>query len=235
MAEALTEQMRITVPDGGTLDAHVALPDHLPAPGLVLLPEVFNVNEHIREVASEYAAEGFLVVAPDLYWREAPGTYLPYNEPGVARARELSAQLDVQQFTRDLEHIMGAVRSRPDCTSKIGALGFCLGGTFAFLSSARYSIDAAVSYYGIRIDERLDEADRLSCPVLMHYASNDPHVPMEGVRRIQAKGAATGRMSTYVYDGAGHGFNRRGYPAYHPESATIARERTLAFLQVRLS
>jgi carboxymethylenebutenolidase len=234
MASENTEQMRITVPNGGTLEAHVALPARLPAPGLLLLSEVFNVNEHMREVAAQYAANGFLVVAPDLYWRDHPGHYLPYTEEGVARARELWAQLDIEQFARDLQYIIDGVRSRPDCTGRIGALGFCLGGTFAFVASARYSINAAVSYYGIRIHERLDEVDRLSCPVLMHYASNDAHVPMEAVRRIQARAAATDRMLLHIYDGAVHGFNRRGYPAYHSESAALAHERTLAFLRERL-
>lgn len=231
----MSEWIEIPTADGGTISSYLALPAQTPAAALVLVPEVFNVNDHIRAVADSYAAEGFLVLAPDLYWRQEPETYLPYDDGGLRKARLLWAALDVEQFAIDVGDIIAALRARDDCTGKVGVLGFCIGGTVAYLASAKHSIDAAVSYYGIRIDEHLDRADHLQCPILFHFAANDAHIPLETVKPIAKRAADSPQMTVQVYEGAGHGFNRNGYSQYHETSAQLARERTLAHLRASMN
>ncbi|MBN8962821.1 MAG: dienelactone hydrolase family protein [Rhizobiales bacterium] len=226
----MSEWIKIPTADGGTISAYLALPAQTPAAALVLVPEVFNVNDHIRAVADSYAADGFLVLAPDLYWRQEPETYLPYDDEGLRRARLLWAALDVEQFAIDVGDIVAALRARSDCTGKVGILGFCIGGTIAYLASAKHSIDAAVSYYGIRIHEHLDLADQLRCQILFHFAESDAHIPLETVKPITERAAVSKQMTIQIYEGAGHGFNRKGYSQYHEASARLARERTLAHL-----
>ena len=222
------QEITLTAADGGHFAAYLALPAKLPAPGLVVLPEIFNTNPHIRSVAGGYAADGFIALAPDVFWRQEPANYLPYTDEGRTKARALAAELDTDQFVRDLGDMVAALRARPDCIGKMGVMGFCLGGKLAYLASTRLPIDAAVSYYGVQIDQHLDEADRRSCPILMHFAENDPHVPPPTVAAIRARMGGEPGVDIHVYPGTGHGFNRAGFPPYAPEAAALARQRTLA-------
>ena len=229
------EEIRITAADGGTFAGYLALPARAPAPGLIVLPEVFNTNPHIRAVADGYAAEGFVALAPDVYWRQEAGSYLSYTDEGRAKAQSLRARLNTDQFTRDLGDAVAALRARPECTGKVGVMGFCLGGMFAWLASTRLPIEAAVSYYGVQIDQHLGEADRLGCPLLMHFAENDPHVPPSTVSAIQARLGGLSNVSIHIYPGTEHGFNRQGYPPYNEAAATQARQRTIAHFRRLLS
>ena len=229
------EEIRITAADGGTFAGYLALPARTPAPGLIVLPEIFNSNSHIRSVADGYAADGFVALAPDVYWRQEAGSYMPYTDEGRTKARALSAQLDTGQFTRDLGDAIAMLRARQDCTGKVGVMGFCLGGLLAYLASTRLPIDAAVSYYGVQIDPHLGEADRLGCPLLMHFAENDPHVPPQTVAAIQARLGGLSNVSIHLYPGTEHGFNRQGYPPYDEAAATEARQRTIAHFRRLLS
>jgi carboxymethylenebutenolidase len=221
-------EIKITAADGGTFAGYLALPKTLPAPGLVVLPEVFNTNDHIRSVADGYAGEGFVVIAPDVYWREEPGAYMAYTDEGRAKAQALRAAMGTDQFASDLGDVVATLKARDDCTGKVGVMGFCLGGKFTYLSSVRHAIDAAVSYYGVQIDEHLDEADALKCPIIMHFASKDPHVPAETVAAIEARMGGSKIVDIHVYPDTEHGFNRYGYPPFNEGAAKVARERTLA-------
>jgi carboxymethylenebutenolidase len=235
MEEAVGQEIQIKAADGGTFAGYLALPSSTRAPGVIVLPEVFNTNPHIRSVADGYAAAGFVALAPDVYWRQEAGNYLPYTDEGRAKAQSLRARLDTDQFTRDLGDAIVALRARPECTGKVGVMGFCLGGKFAYLASTRLPIEAAVSYYGVQIDEHLDEADRLKCPILMHFAENDPHVPAPTVAAIQARMGGWDKVGIHVYPGTEHGFNRQGYPPYNETAAAQARQRTLAHFNRLLS
>lgn len=229
------EEIRIIAADGGAFAGYLAVPSRASGPGLIVLPEVFNTNPHIRSVADGYAAEGFVALAPDVYWRQEAGSYLPYTDEGRAKAQSLRARLDPDQFTHDLGDAIAALRARPECTGKVGVMGFCLGGLFAYLASTRLPIEAAVTYYGVQIDQYLAEADRLECPMLMHFAENDPHVPASTVSAIQARFAGSSRVTIQIYPGTEHGFNRQGYPPYNEAAATQARQRTIAHFRRLLS
>ena len=227
-------EIEIIAADGDAFAGYLALPDKTPAPGLIVLPEVYNTNRHIRMVADGYAEEGFVVLAPDVYWRQEAGAYLPYSDDGRARAQALRAQLDTDQFARDLGDTVAALEEHDACTGKVGVMGFCLGGKFTYLSSVRHKIGAAVSYYGVQIDEHLDEAGNLNCPIMMHFAENDPHVPADSVSAIEARMGGWDNVDIHVYPGTEHGFNRYGYDPYHETQAAVARERTLALFRKHL-
>ena len=230
----MSEEILINSRDGKSFAAYLALPGQTPAPGIVLLPEVFNTNPHIRSVCDGYAADGFTVLAPDVYWRQEAGAYLPYTDEGRAKAQSLRAEINTDQFAEDLEDAIAALRDRSDCTGKVGVMGFCLGGKFTYLSAVRHKIEAAVSYYGVQIDQHLDEAGNLNSPLLMHFAENDPHVPRETVEAIQRTFANVQDSEIHIYPGTEHGFNRYGHPPHNEAQAAIARERTIAHFRRHL-
>ena len=221
------EEITITARDGKSFAGYLALPGRTPAAGIVLLPEVFNTNEHIRSVCDGYASDGFIVLAPDVYWRQEPGAYQGYTDDGRAKSQALRAALSTDQFAEDLEDTVAALRKRADCTGKVGVMGFCLGGKFTYLSAVRHKIDAAVSYYGVQIDEHLDEASGLNCPLLMHFAETDPHVPPATVEKITETMGGTDGVEIHIYPGTEHGFNRYGYAPHNPDQAAVARKRTI--------
>ena len=224
----------VTAADGGTFAAYFALPAKTPAPGSVLLPEVFNTNDHIRAVVDGYAEDGFVVLAPDVYWREEAGNYLPYTDEGRAKAQSLRGQMDTDQFTTDLGDTIATLTAHEASTGKVGVMGFCLGGKFTYLSSVRHKISAAVSYYGVQIDEHLDEAENLNCPIVMHFAENDPHVPADTVAAIKTRMGDWNNVDVRIYPGTEHGFNRFGYEPYNEVQAAIARNRTIAHFRKHL-
>lgn len=223
----MANEIQIGSRDGKSFAGYVALPAKAAAPGIVLLPEVFNTNPHIRSVCDGYAADGFVVLAPDVYWRQEPGAYMTYTDEGRAKAQALRSRLDTNQFAMDLEDTISALRARSDCTGRIGVMGFCLGGKFAYLSSARHDIQAAVSYYGVQLDQHLDEAANITCPLLMHFAETDHAVPQATVDQVRATLAPLGKAEIHVYAGTVHGFNRYGYPPHHEAQAAVARKRTI--------
>ncbi len=210
------EKITVAARDGKRFDAFVSLPPSGTGRGLLVLPEIYNSNDHIRAVAQGFAAEGFVTLAPDVFWRLEPGTYLPYTPEGQAKARALNQRLDTDVLVDDLGQCLAALRDRAECTGKL-----------TYLCAARHTIDAAASYYGVKIDTYLDEADAVSCPILLHFAEHDSHVPAETVETIRTRMGSRANVAIHIYDGAEHGFNRRGYPPYQEAAAGLAMSRTL--------
>lgn len=227
-------KITVAAADGGAFTAWLAVPPGGRGAGVLVLPEIYNSNAHIRGVAEGLAAAGFVTLAPDVFWRQEADVYLPYTDEGQARARALNARLDVDALVGDLGACLAALRARPECTGKLGVTGFCLGGKLAFLCAARHDVDAAVSYYGVGIERYLDEADAIACPMVLHFAESDPHVPPEAVAAVSARLAGRDDIAVHLYEGAGHGFNRAGYPSYHEPSAALAMTRTLALFRAAL-
>ena len=218
----------VSGPDG-RFGAYLARPPAGQGPGLLLLQEIFGVNEHIRGVADQYALDGFVVLAPDLFWRQGHRIALGYEGADRERANALKNALDTEQTWRDLEASLSTLRARPECSGRIGALGYCLGGRLAFNAAASLGIDAAVAYYGGGIQDQLALAEQMRCPIQFHYGELDAHIPPTAVEAVR-QAMADADAEVHVYPGAGHGFNCWARGSYHPASAALAHGRSLAFL-----
>ena len=225
----------ITMSDGTQVEAYCARPSgDGPWPGLVILSEVYNANHWVRAVADGYAEEGFLCLAPDLYWRQDPGRYLEYTPEDQKVARELGFSMDLDAFTGDMTDYVQALTGDSDCSGKAGTVGFCLGGKLVYLAAARQLVDAGVGYYAVQLDKFLDEAANIDSPLMLHFAELDEHVPQATVSLVKEALVNKPNVTIFDYQGAEHGFNRFGYPPHHPEAAAIALDRSLAFLRTHL-
>jgi carboxymethylenebutenolidase len=171
--------------DGGTFDAYLVASQNTPALGIVLLQEIFGVNAVMRRQADELAGAGFMVIVPDLFWRQQPRVQLDPAIPGDRdTAMRLLEGLDEAMAIADASKCMRYLRKARGCNGKVAALGFCLGGRLAFLMAARTNIDAAVSFYGTGLDKAAHEAATIGSPVLLHIAEQDSVCPPEAQRAI---------------------------------------------------
>ncbi len=207
----------LTAEDGHTLAAYRATPDGTPRGAVVLLQEIFGVNGHIRSLVDGFAADGYDTIAPALYDRIEPGIELDYSDEDVTRGRELRASIAIDDVMRDVAAARDAVKT----SGKVGVVGYCWGGTLAWLSATRLGVDCAVGYYGSMTIDFVDETP--TCPMTMMLGETDATFPPENIEAIRAK-HPDAVVFTYP---AGHGFacDQRG--SWHEHSARLARERTL--------
>lgn len=223
------------VPVGDTgFEAFLALPPAGSGPGLVLWQEIFGVNAHIRALAAQYALAGYVVLAPDVFWRQAPRIELGYDDGDRQRGMALAKQLKPDEVQADIRAAVAALKGTPATAgAKLGAIGYCLGGRLAFQTAALTDIDAAVAYYGGGIHTQLELAAQISCPMLFHFAGRDDHIPPEAVAQVRT---AMGDKAdaVHVYPDAQHGFNCWARASYHVPSAALALGRSLTFLAQRL-
>jgi carboxymethylenebutenolidase len=219
------ELVRLHAKDGHTLDAYTVQPGAPATAGLVIVQEIFGVNAHIRAVAERYAEDGFVTIAPAIFDRIEPGVDLGNGDTDRQRAMALLSKFDIEKAVDD---IAAAVEWLRGLGVKVGVVGYCLGGTLAWLSAARLPIDAAVGYYGGRIAQYLGERPKV--PVILHFGEQDQHIPQS---EIDAIAQVHSEVPIYSYP-AGHAFNRDGSAGYDASSAIRARERTLAFLHEHL-
>lgn len=228
-----TEWISLASAGGERFDAYLALPPTGRGPALVLFQEIFGVNEHIRAVAEQYALDGFVVLAPDVFWRQQRRVELGYEGADRQRGMALAGALDGAEVALDMADTVAALRARPEAAGKVGAIGYCMGGRFAFVAAASAGVDAAVCYYGGGIHNQLDKAADIRCPVQFHYAERDDHIPMSAVDKVRA--AMHGKAAeVHVYPGAMHGFNCWARASYHAASAALAHGRSLQFLGANL-
>jgi len=221
----MADTLSLTAADGHKFAAYLAQPEGRPKGGVVVIQEIFGVNSHIRAVADDYAAQGYLAVAPALFDRVKPSIELGYTEDDVTRGREIRGQVRNEDALLDIAAAADAVRS----AGRIAAVGYCWGGTLAWLSATRLEGFAAVaSYYGGGIGNFAGETPH--CPVILHFGEKDHAIPLTEVEAVKA---AHPDLPVHVYP-AGHGFNCDHRGSFEPKSAEIARERTLAFFARQL-
>jgi carboxymethylenebutenolidase len=222
----------INTPDG-EFTAYVAEPAGSgPGPAILVIQEIYGVNAVMREVCDRYAALGYLAVCPDLFWRIEPGLDLTdQTAEGNKRAFELFGLFDVDKGIDDIAATLAAIRADPRCSGKVGAVGYCLGGLLAYLTATRTDIDAAVGYYGVSIDTRLDEAEKLHAPLMLHVAEEDGFVDKAAQSRIVEGLKNHPNVTIYSYPGRGHAFARRGGDHYDAADAGLANGRTEAFFE----
>jgi carboxymethylenebutenolidase len=222
----MSEQVKLEASDSHELDAYVAHPEGEPVAGLVVVQEIFGVNRHIRSVADDYAKQGFLAVAPALFDRYQRGLELGYEGEDMQKARSLISRLNLDHALKDTAAALDYTRKQTE--KKIGVIGYCFGGTVAWLAATRLGVNTAVGYYGGQIANFADEHPK--APVMLHFGKLDQHIPKESVDTVQA---ANPEVLVFWYD-AGHGFNCNDRASYNAQAAKLAKERSLEFLKKHL-
>jgi carboxymethylenebutenolidase len=219
-------QIKLRAADGHELDAYFAESIGA-ARALVLVQEIFGVNSHIRSVADAYAAEGFNVIAPALFDRVHRNIELGYSPADMAEGMRAATQIGMDNALKDVAASIRHARTTLK-GAKIGVLGYCFGGSLAWLAATRLNPDAAVCYYGGRIAQNATEVPQ--CPVMMHFGARDPHIGPADIDKIRS---AHPELPIFLYD-AGHGFNCDHRKDFDQQAASLARQRTLEFLRNHL-
>jgi carboxymethylenebutenolidase len=217
------EKLTLHAEDGHKLSAYRATPAGTPRGGLVVVQEIFGVNAHIRRVCDGFAADGYVALAPALFDRVEPGYETGYGQDDIERGRNVRQKLGWDLMVTDTR---AAVEQLKKAGVKVGVVGYCMGGSMAWLAATRIpGVAAAVGYYGGAVAEFADESPR--CPVLLHFGESDATIPRVQWDKIRD---AQPTVPMHIYP-AGHGFNCDARGSYHEPSARLARERTLEFLK----
>jgi carboxymethylenebutenolidase len=220
----------IAASDGGKFGGYLNLPRSAKAPGVVIIQEIFGVNDHIREVVDEYAATGYIALAPDLFWRIEPNVQLGYSPEEVQKARAFRPMFNFDLGVRDIEATIKTMRAMPECDGKVAVVGYCFGGLMAYLTAARTDVSAASCYYGGGIDNFIGEAKAVKCPIQFHFGAKDAAIPAEVWDKVRGAFADRKDAEVFVYDGAEHGFNCTKRASFNPAASKLARSRTLDLL-----
>jgi carboxymethylenebutenolidase len=216
--------------DGGEFQAHLALPAAGYGPGIVVLQEIFGVNEFMREVCDWYAAHGFVAICPDLFWRQEPGIQLTdKTEAEWQKAFQLYQGLDEAKAVEDSAAALEFLRRHPACSGRVGATGFCLGGNLAWLLSVRFKPDCAVGYYGVSIEKSLNEVTGLSSPLILHVAGKDQFCSPEAQKQIHETLDSNPLVVIHDYPDQDHAFGRPGGKHYDAGAAELAHLLSLEF------
>ena len=230
-----TEMLKINGPNG-TLDGYLAAPEAGGAPGVVVIQEIFGVNEHIRSVTDRLAQAGYAALAPDLFWQTQPGFTSGYSPEEIEHARGLRGKIDDGKAVEDVGAALQVLETHPKCRGgKMGATGFCWGGLITYLVAARLKPACASSYYGGGIVNYIGEAQEITNPVMFHFGDQDASIPMDQVEQIKTTLQGRSDVEIFVYPGAGHGFHCEMRGSYDEASAHQAWDRTMEFFKKHLA
>ncbi|WP_296218755.1 dienelactone hydrolase family protein [uncultured Sphingomonas sp.] len=219
----------------GSFKAYRADPAGTPTAAIIVIQEVFGVNPGIRQKCDRLAEQGYLAIAPDLFWRIAPGVELNPDIPEeLQRGLDLFGQFDQDAGIRDIEATIHATRSLLGGSGKIGAVGYCLGGRLAFMTACRTDIDASVGYYGVGIDGLLGEKHAIANPVLLHIAGEDGFVDKATQQKMHEGLDDHPKVTLYDYPGEDHGFATEMGDRRSPAAADLADQRTADFFAEHL-
>jgi len=226
--------MTIRVPNsaGSDMAAYLSLPKRGRGAGLVVVQEIFGVNSSMRQVCDFFASRQFTVICPDLYWRSEPGVEIAETDP--ERARALRSKTNDDQASDDVAAAVDFLRKHEACTGSVGVVGYCWGGMLAYLTAVRHKPDAAVGYYGVGIEKRLDLAKNLSCPMMLHYAELDQYASPEVAAQVRTTYKDDPRVTVWEYRKVGHAFARPGGAHYDKPAGDLADMRSLSFLVEKL-
>ena len=216
--------------EDGNMEGYLALPPAGFGPGIVLLQEIFGVNRHIRAIADQYASAGFVVLAPDIFWRSQRRLDLGYSAAELEEGLSFWRVADVGRAVSDVGAAARALRGMRETTGKLAAVGYCFGGRLAYLASAEGHLDAAVSYYGGGIQNQLDVAANIHVPILFHYADHDEQIPMTSVDEVKKSFGGRDLARFFIYPETHHGFNCWERETFQQKASALALGRTLVFL-----
>ncbi|MCC3306672.1 dienelactone hydrolase family protein [Sneathiella sp. HT1-7] len=215
------ELIELTAEDGHKLSAYKAFPVGKPKGGVVILQEIFGVNIHIKEVCDGYAQQGYIAIAPALFDRVDPNITLNYEQTDIQTGLGYMKQIAADDALKDTDAAAKELADAGDIT----VIGYCWGGSLAYLAACRLSsISKAVGYYGGMIPQNLGEEPKV--PIILHFGDQDASIPMSAVEEVKAKRPD---IPVYIYS-AGHGFNCDHRGSYDAESAKLALDRTLDFM-----
>jgi carboxymethylenebutenolidase len=233
---ATSRTITIDTLDGkGRFDTYVAEPASTPRAAIVVIQEIFGVNAGIRSKCDRLAADGYLALAPDLFWQIAPGVELDPDVPDqMQRALDLMGQFDQDAGIRNIEATIRTARGMLAEGGKVGVVGYCLGGRLAFMTAARTDVDASVGYYGVGIDGLLGEAHAIAHPVLLHIPQEDHFVDKDAQARMHAGLDDHPKVTLFDYPGEDHGFATEFGQRRSDESANLADQRTASFFASHL-
>lgn len=216
----MSQHTQLQAADGHKFNAYIAQPAGEPKAGIVVIQEIFGVNAHIRSVADRFAQSGYLVIAPALFDRAERNVEMGYDSEGMRKGMQLVQRIPLEQSLSDISAAMEYLREHG--ARKVGVVGFCWGGTLAWLSNTRLHPDATVSYYGGGIQNYIHE--KSTCPAIFHFGLLDKHIPQSVVEEVQHEYPG---FSVFTYD-ADHGFNCDARSSYNEQAAKLAMKRTLA-------
>jgi carboxymethylenebutenolidase len=224
-----------TLDGGGSFDAYLAEPEGSPRGAIVVIQEIFGINEGIRRKCDRLAQLGYVGIAPDLFWRLEPGVELDPDVPDeFQRALKLMGAFDQNRGIADIEAAIRAVRARLPEGGKVGCVGYCLGGRLAYMTAARTDIDASVGYYGVMIDSLLHERHAIANPLLLHIAGDDGFVPRETQAKMHEALDDHPKVILYDYPGEDHGFAAEMGKRRSEEAAQLADRRTEEFFALHI-
>jgi carboxymethylenebutenolidase len=223
--------VRVPIPSGGEMPAYLATPRR-PGAGIVVIQEIFGITESMKAVCDWLAARQFVALCPDLFWRTDPGLVL--GEADFEKARAARAKVNDDTASDDIAAAMEYLRKHPSCNAGVGVVGYCWGGMLAYLAAARHKPGAAVGYYGVGIEKRLEAAKNLACPLMLHYADLDKFAPPEAVAQVREAFKNDSRVTIHTYANVDHAFARPQGHNYNHAAADLANMRTLSFFVEKL-
>ncbi len=228
------QDISINGPDG-SFSGYLSIPASGSGPGVVVIQEIFGVNKVMRDIADGLAAQGYVALCPDLFWRIEPGIQLTdQSQEEWQKAFDLFGKFDVDAGVKDIDATIAHLRGLDGCSGKIGAVGYCLGGLLAYLTAARTSADASVGFYGVNIQEKLDESKNITQPLMLHVAAKDQFVPPEAQQAVKDGLASNNHVTIHTYDDNDHAFARVGGEHYDKAAADLANQRTSDFFKAHL-
>ena len=237
MTNATSKDIKIPAADGGAFKAYIAYPDTTQdAPAIILIQEIFGINADMRKKCDDLAAQGYIAICPDLFWRLKPGIEITDQTPEeMEQAFALYNKFNEELGLTDLQTTLGYIRNDKHCTEKVGALGYCLGGKLAYMMACHTDIDASIGYYGVAIETILGQATGIEAPLMLHIAQNDEFVSPAAQDSINKALGDNPHVTLHTYDGVDHAFARNEGTHYNETHAQKANERTAQFFQSHLS
>ncbi len=226
------KSITIKGPDG-SFAGYLATPASGTGPGIVVIQEIFGVNKVMRDICDDLAAQGFVALAPDLFWRIEPGIDITdQTDAEWAKAFELFGKFQSDTGITDIKATIDTLR--PMTTGKVGAVGYCLGGLMAYLTACHTSADASVGFYGVAINTKLDDARGIKKPLMLHIAGKDEFVDPQAQAAMHEGLKDNANVTLHDYPDCDHAFARVGGKHYDKQAATDSNERTLAFFKKHL-
>ena len=231
--------IEITTYDHETFSGYLASPENVSesnkAPCVIIIQEIFGVNEGIRKKCNWLAKHGFIACAPDLFHRFGAGIELSDNkEEELQKAFKYFEKFDIEQGLDDIQETLLTLKHHKYSTGNVGALGYCLGGKLAYLASTLSNIKASIGYYGVGIENMLANAMHINVPLMLHIAEEDGFVPPEAQHKIHNALNEHPQVTLHSYQGADHAFTREGGDNYNKAMAKLADERSITFLKNNL-